>query len=211
MKKITAIIIFILFALGLFAQDSINAVILSMPNKIIDGLEAAQKDLLVSNPEDTAVVTISTNIYPEMKRTSISDNYVRIQTSEVGDVQIKLLPLINDSRIICVVTSVCGQICDSEIAFYTTDWKPIETSTLFPDIKIKSFIKPDADINSDAYKNAISVLDINPVKITLSANDDNLTLEYDIKRYLAESDYVKLESFLIKEPVYLYWDKVSFK
>lgn len=212
MKKLIITSIFILTAICASAQEEINQVILSLPNKIIQGLEQSQKDLLISTgAADTAAVTISTDLFPNMRRIAITDNYVSLQTSDAGNTQIKLLPLVNNSKIICVVKTVCGGICDSNIHFYTTDWKQIEGSDLFPEVNIDWFIKEDADRNSDSFKNAIAALDLTPVKISLSGTDDTATLEYDIKRYLSTDDYKMLEPFLKTEPKVLNWDKVSFK
>lgn len=212
MKKLIITTIFLVTGIYLSAQDSINSVILSMPDDIIYGLQASQKELLVATDlADTAVVTVSTNIYPDIKRLSITDSYVSLQTSDASTTQIKLLPLVNNSKIICVVKTVCGGFCDSKIQFYTTDWKPIDGSDLFPRPVIDWFIKPDADRNSDSFKNAVAVLDLTPIKISLSARHDTADIEYGISRYLSADDYEMLKPYLVQENKVLVWDKISFK
>ena len=212
MRKLIILFAFLLSGLYLSAQDNINSVILSLPNDVVYGLDASQKDLLIATgTSDTAAVTISSNLYSSIRRTAITDSYISLQTSEAGTTQIKLLPLVNNSKIICVVKTVCGDFCDSRIRFYTTDWKPIEGSDLFPRMSIDWFIKDDADRSSDDFKNAIAVLDMNPMKIYLSPDTDIATIEYNIKRYLSEGDYELLRPFLKDEPKTLIWDKVSFK
>jgi hypothetical protein len=212
MRKLIILFTFLLSGLYLSAQDNINSVILSLPNDVVYGLDASQKDLLIAaGTSDTAAVTISSNLYSSIRRTAISDSYISLQTSGAGTTQVKLLPLVNNSKIICVVKTVCGDFCDSLIRFYTTDWKPIDGSDLFPKMTIDWFIKEDADRNSDDYRNAVAVLDMNPMKISLSPNSDIATVEYNIKRYLSEGDYELLEPFLKDEPKVLVWDKVSFK
>jgi len=212
MRKLIIIVALLLTGIYASAQEDINTVILSMPNDIIYGLEASQKDLLVAaDPSDTAIVTVNTKLHPNIKRLAITNSYVSLQTSGAATTQIKLLPLVNNSKIVCVVKTVCGGFCDSDIQFYTTDWKPIDSSDLFPKKDINWFIRPDADRNNDSFKNAMAALDLTPMKISLSGNSDTALVEYNIKSYLSEDDYKLLEPYLIDEPKALNWDKVSFK
>ncbi len=211
MKKIIFTILFtMLVTLSISAQE-IGGVVLSIPENIIFGLETAQKDLLTSNPKDTTRITIDRGTLGVVKRLSISTDFISLQTSEAGTTQIKLLPLINDSKIICVVKTACGKICDSQIEFYTTKWLPISQADLFPKKNKDWFIKVDADRNSQEFKNAYAALDMNPMKMSLSGTDTSITLTYDIKKYLSEDDYKKIQPFLIVEPKVFTWDKISYK
>lgn len=211
MKK-TAIVIFS-FLTGVFsvsAQD-ISSVFVSVPNDIVFGLEDAQKSLLVSDMADTAQIKVESNLYSHIKRLAISPDFISLQTSEVGTTQIRLLPLINDSKIVCVVKTVCGEVCDSQIKFYTTKWVPLPKRDLFPVRDINWFIKADTDRDSQDFKNAFAALDIHPMKVTLFADNDDISIEYDIKKYLSAEDYRKIEPFLTQEPKVFAWDRNSFK
>lgn len=210
MKKI--ILAFSLFTLIVFSSSAqeIGKVFLPMPEDIIFGLEASHKEMLLTNPNDTTEIVVDRGTFGELKRLAMSDDFISIKTSEAGTTQIKLLPLINNSKIICVVKTVCGKACDSQIQFYTTKWLPIEQS-LFPDIDKDIFLKSDIDRNSQEFINAYKALDITPVKMILSPTDNSIKLEYQIKDYLSEEDYKKIQPFLKEEPIMLQWDKTSFK
>lgn len=184
---------------------------MGMPDNIIFGLEAAEKELLVSNPTDTTKLKVDRGTFSELERLAISPDYISLQTSDAGTTQIKLLPLINDSKIICVVKTACGKICDSQVQFYTTKWMPIAQGDLLPKINKDLFIKADADRNSQDFQNAYKSLDMSPFKIDLSANSNSITIGYDIKNYLSEEDYKKIQPYLIGESITLTWDKASYK
>lgn len=213
MKKIVFTIAFIITSVISLPAQEIGSIFLTMPENIIFGLEAAQKDLLVSNPGDTTEIKVDRGTYGEVKRLAMSSDFISLQTSEVGTTQIKLLPLINDSKIVCVVKTVCGKdsLCDSQIQFYTTKWLPINQGDLFPKKDKDWFIKADADRDTQDFKNAYAALDMNPMKITLSPADNSLTLVYEIEKYLSEEDYKKIEPYLIEEPKIFNWDKSSYK
>lgn len=210
MRKIIYTILLFIATTSISSQE-ISSVFLSMPDNIIFGLEAAQKDLLISNPDDTTDLKIDRGTFSELKRLAISADYISLQTSDAGTTQIKLLPLINDSKIICVVKTVCGKICDSQVQFYTTKWLPIVQGELLPKINKDLFIKADSDRNSQDFENAYKYLDMNPFKIELSPTDTSMKITYDIKDYLSEEDYKKIQPFLMEEPISLTWDKTSYK
>ena len=212
MRKAVLIIIFICTSLtGLLAQ-SITEVITAMPGNIIGIMDSAQKDLLVSNPEDTTELIVVLNPYSSLKRQVMSDDYLLVKTSDAGTTQVKLLPLVNDSKIICVVKTVCGNgVCDSQMQFYTTKWMPITGTDLFPAKTKEWFIKADVDRNDQNFKNASTAIDMDPMRITLSPNDLSLTVDFSIKGYLSEEDYKKVEPYLTEGPKVFLWDKISFK
>jgi len=210
MKRTIFILAFLMTLASVSAQE-IGSVFLSMPDNIIFGLEAAQKDMLIANAEDTAQITVEKGEFGRIKRLAISQDYISIQTSEIGTTQIKLLPLINDSKIVCVVKTVCGKACDSQIQFYTTKWIPITQTDLFPGKERNWFINTDADRSSQDFKNAYAALDMDPMKITLSPNDTSLEVTYDVKGYLSEDDYQKIQPFLIEGNKVLKWDRISYK
>lgn len=209
MRKILLIIAFLCSSFYISAQN-IADVFLTMPDNIILGLESTEKEILIANAKDTTEIMISKDIGGSVKRLAVSDDYIALQTSEVGTTQIKLLPLINDSKIVCVVKTVCGSACDSQIRFYTTKWIPIEQN-LFPEKNKDWFIKEDADRNSQDFKNVYEALDINLIKIEMSADNTTIKVFYDIEKYLSEEDLKKVQPFLLKEPKVFEWDKNLYK
>ncbi|NDV77928.1 DUF3256 family protein [Dysgonomonas sp. 511] len=210
MKRIIAIIVLIYSFVSLSAQD-ISEVVTTMPGDIVLGLDAGMKDILLSRPGDTLQVEVEREVPGSVKRLAMTSDFIHLKTSDAGTTQIKLLPLINDSKIICVVKTVCGGVCDSRIAFYTTKWTPIAEGNLFRPVTRDEFVRADADRNSQGFKNAYAALDMDPIKMKLSPDKLSLTIEYDIEGYLPEEDYKEIKPFLKEEPIVLNWDKISFK
>ncbi|MFT4224624.1 DUF3256 family protein [Dysgonomonas sp.] len=209
MKKILFAIIFLPITISISAQD-IKSIILSMPESIVYGLEASEKNLLAAGLGDTAKLTVDRGRLGQITRLASSPDFVSFKTSDAGTVEIKLLPLINDSQIICVIRTVCADACDSQLQFYTTKWVPINQGDLFPKKDKDWFIRSDIDKNSQEFKNAYAALDMNPIKMKLSPKDTSLSVYYDIKKYLSEEDYKKIEPFLLENPKIFYWDKSSY-
>lgn len=210
MKKTILLFSFLISLLTLQAQD-ISPIVIAMPDDLLTGVSLDQRKELIAPADDTTQVSIADVMGNEVKRLGFSSDFISLQTSEAGVLQIKLLPLVNNTQIIGVITTVCGRACDSRIDFYTTDWKPLSTTGMLPKIDKDSFLKPDVDRNSDAFKNAYSALNITFVKLNFSPTDKSVTATYDIKAYLSKPEYEQVAPFLIEEPLVYKWDKFAYK
>lgn len=205
-------LIFILLSfisINLSAQD-VTAIFANVPDDVVYNLSPEDKIVLTSNPTDTAV-QIENSLEGITKRLAISADYIALQTSEAGTVQIKLLPLINDSKIICVINTVCGKACDSQIRFYNTNWVALDKTALFAKKALSWFLKPDNDTTNENYKNALTIVNKLPVKLTLNATDLTVKAEYDAQNHLTKEDYDALKPYLTEQPKTFTWNRTAFQ
>lgn len=210
MKKIIfASLLALAMCMGAKGQD-LRSVLLEMPRNIIYGLTVDMKESLLNDPTDTTKF-VSTAIYEKIERKAIGTDYILLKTSEVGTTEIKLLPLVNGSKIVCLIQSVCDNICDSKISFYTDKWVAIDGTELIPEKEVNWFIKEDADKSSEKYTQAINSLNMTPMKATFSADENAISITFDPKGFMSREDYQLLEPFLTKAPKVLKWDKSKFK
>jgi hypothetical protein len=196
--------------LGIKAQD-MKAVFIAMPDQYIPQLESAwRKDLvdLYRSGKEARLKNIMNGYSQLMKLTS---DYLLLQTTERSVVEMKLLPLVNNTYIICMVTTISAPVSDSRIDFYTTEWKPLAVSDLISPVSADWFIKEDVDKNSDAYKDAMAHLDMDLVNYRL--NPDNQTLEaiYTTPLYLSAEDRTNVTPFLKDIPKVYTWEKFQFR
>lgn len=208
-KFFLGVFLFLTITTNSRGQD-INKVVIDMPEDIIYGLTPDLKESLLADTNDTTKF-VSTAIYPEIKRIAITDNYIALQTSEVGSTQIKLLPLINGSKIICLVQSITGTIADSKISFYTQEWIPIDQEDLFPAKNIEWFIKPEVNKTSEEYTETLEAVTMYPMKLTLASEEDAILVEFNPKSFLPREFESPLKPFFNDEPKVLKWDKTKFK
>lgn len=212
MKKNILLVLFTaIFSVSLSAQEIAPAFIM-IPDSLLFGVDLTAKERLIDRTEsDTTQIKIQSILGGEVVRTGISDTYLNLQTSSVGNLQLKMLPLINNSQIIAVIRTVCAKACDSTVNFYTTDWQPLSGVTLFPALNIDSFIKPDVDRNDEKFRRALAAVDVFPLYITANADTDSFEVSTDIDTYLSKEDFGKLKPYLNTDPQVLNWNKVSFK
>lgn len=211
MKKLLFLFLVFLANLSVHAQsEDISSVFISMPDDFFMGLDTGLRTELIASP-DSANITVETQIGGEIKRVALTNDYIALKTSNIGTLEIKLLPLVNNSNIIAVVNTVCGPACDSNIDFYTTSWASLPQGDLFP-VKDKNwFLSKKADIDNNVLDNISAILDMNPIKLSLSPDNTDIKAEYDIQKYLSSDDYKTISPLLLKDPLVFKWDKLSYK
>jgi hypothetical protein len=202
--------ILLLFCLTTINAQTIQDVILTIPDDVVVGLTTEQKTQLCADPA-TDSVAVENVLNGQIIRLAISNDYVSLQTSDVGTTQIKILPLVNDTKILAVVKTVCSDACDSRIQFYTLDWRLLPEQSLLPIRTFDWFIKQDVDRQSSDFKDAIKAVDMNPILLNFSPTDYSLTADSEIGNYISSEDYAGLEPFLTGKPKVFVWDKISFK
>ena len=204
MKKIVTVL-FIFIVTSAFPQK-IDDVFKTMPNSILPGLSDGNRTMLLV---DTGKTVIPYSL-GEIEKLAYAPDFLKIKTSGIGSTQLKLLPLINDTQIICVIRTVCGKACDSNIRFYSTDWKELEAKTLLSHISAASFFDSSKK-DSENYKFALSLPDIYPVSAEFENGSNALTLKLDLEGYLSDEQLAEVKPFIKSETITLNWNNISFR
>ena len=210
MRKIKLLLWCLCCTMSVWAQN-MKSVFVSMPDSIAPLFTKVNKedciDFLDSGMK--AVVTNRFGKKSEMK--VLSDDYVLVQSTESSTLEMKLLPLNDSIKVVCMVKTVCASACDSEIHFYTSDWNKELAVTDFlvmPDIDM-FFLSSDSAF--DDYDLIRKKVDMHLVKVSLSKDDASLTFIYTTPDYLNKDDREKLLPYLRKEPIVLKWQDGKFR
>ncbi len=185
--------------------QSIDDVFKTMPEEFIPAFTEYNKTMLLV---DTSFSVIP---YPlgKIKKLEYSATSLSVKTSEVATLQIKLLPLVNNTQIISVIKTVCGNVCDSNIRFFTDKWKEIDKNSLLPDIKPNIFFD-SSKLNALDFKVAASHINIYPLSFQFDKESNDLTVKFDFAGFLSSEDLRKIGPFVEKESVVLSWNKSTF-
>jgi len=182
-----------------------------MPDSYLPQLETAwRKDLvdLYNSGKEARLQNMMTG-FSELKK--LTPDYLLLQTTEKSTLEMKLFPLVNNTPIICVVSTVFGPVPDSKVNFYSPDWEPLEVKDLFTPVTSSWFIKEDADKNVDEYLDAMALLDMELIRYQLDPEKHTLTATYTTPEYLNKEDRDKVEPFIKAEAKIYTWDKFHFK
>lgn len=198
------------FMFGLKAQD-MAAVFTAMPDPKIPQLEHAwRKDLIdLYTAGKEAKLKNTMNGYSTLQK--LTPDYLLLETTERSTMEMKLLPLVNKTYVVCVITTVNGPVPDSRVEFFTTEWQPLESEDMFVPVEAGWFLKEEADKTDPAYLDAISRLDMNLIHYTLSPDNEQLTATYTTPLYLSKEEREKVLPFVKAEPKVYMWEKFHFK
>ena len=194
--------------LGGRAQE-LRSLFVAMPDSVLPLLTKTTRmdcvDFLDSNMK--AEVKNRFNNTSELK--VLTKDYLELQLTSQSSVEMKLLPLNDSVKVVCMVHTVCGSVCDSEITFYDTQWKqlPAKNYITLPEVDRFYYL----NTNDESFIVARRAADMNLMKANLSSEASTLTFIYTTPEYLSKEDKEKLELYLRKEPVVYQWEDGKFR
>ncbi len=210
MKRLLYTLLFCIGSLGIYAQE-MDALFVAMPDQYIPQLENAWRKDLVDLYRSGKQARLQNTMNGYSSLDTLTSDFLRLQVTDRSQVEMKLLPLVNNSQVLCVVTTVSGPVPDSRINFYTTAWEPLDVADFYKPVEAEWFFNEDSDRESLSFIDATSRLDIDLRKYTLSPENLTLTEEYTTPLYLGKTDRKRVEAYLKKSPKIYTWEKVRFK
>ena len=190
----------------LSSGQTINELFKSMPSEYLPAFSEANKTMLL--------VDSSLSVIPyalgEIERLEYTDTFLSLKTSEVGTMQIKILPLVNNTQIVALIKTVCSSnVCDSDIQFFTNEWEEIQKNNILPTIPPSIFFD-ETKTDTPGFKWSVSQIDIYPLQLQFKDGGNNLQATFNIKKHLSQQDAMKIEPYLAKETIDLTWNKSTF-
>ena len=210
MRIVILIVVSFLGGISVSAQN-MKSVFIAMPDSITPLLTKVNKEDCVDFLDSNMKAEVKNRFDGTAEMKVLTEDYTLMQTSETGTLEMKLLPVNDSTKVICMVKTVCASACDSDIRFYASDWSK--------DLDVTSFLqRPSADVfflpNDTLSEEEILIrkkADINLMKASLSKDDVSLSFQYTTPDYLNQEDKEKLVLHLRKEPVTLQWKDGKFR
>ena len=210
MKKSILLMLLSCLALSMAAQD-MKSVFISMPDSITPLLTKVNKEDCVDFLDSNMKAEVSTRFGGTAEMKVLTDDYALIQTTPTSSLEMKLFPVNDSVKVVCMVRTVCASACDSRIRFYASDWsKQLRTEDFLQVPSGESFFLPVDSLTDEALvirKKA----DMHLLKASLSKDDASLTFIYTTPEYLNKEDREKLLPHLRQEPVILKWENGKFR
>lgn len=210
MKKTLFIIGMLMCAVSLHAQD-MKTLFVAMPDSVVPLLTKVNRedfiDFLASNMK--AEVKNRFGKPSELKK--LNDDYLLLQTTERSAMEMKLLPVNDSVKVICVVNTVCAPVCDSEIRFYNTQWQELAQRDFIQLPSADAFYLPVDTLADKAFPAMREKADMELVKAALAEDKPVITFVYFTPDYLAKGEREKLAPYIKKEPVVYEWKEGKFR
>lgn len=210
MKQIVLLLLLAAGALPLKAQD-MAAVFVAMPDEYIPSLEDAWRKDLVGLYRSNGKASLKNNMDGYSTLEKLTENYLLLQSTERTTIEMKLLPLVNNTFVICQIMTVRGPVADSRVSFFSPTWEPLNAGDMLVPAAADWFIREDADTSSAAYVESTSRLDMDLFQFRLSPDDYTLTQTYTTPEYLDKETRKKLKPFLKDSSKVFTWKKSGFE
>ena len=210
MKKILFVIGVLLCCTGIKAQD-MKSLFVALPDSLSPLLTKVNRadfgDFLASGMK----AEVKNRFGNTSEMLKLTDNYLKLKVSEVSTVEMKLLPLTDSVKVICVVHTFKGPASDSRISFYDTSWKQLSADKFLTLPVENAFYKtPASEAQADSLQNLRVRADMFLFKANLSEMDTTLSFTYTTPDYLDKETAEEIKPYLVAEPLKYIWREGRF-
>lgn len=205
MRNVLFLSLLILFSFNTYGQ-SIGKVFESMPNSLSYPLSQVNRLDMMDLYQSGVTAEITDMLNSKCTLENYSENYLQWKSGN-NRFELILLSMVNDSKMICLVRTICGPVCESEITFYSTSWKKISSDNLLTPAKVIDFVKESPDDYSDLTK----VLDISIMEYHWDPEKKSLIQQFNTPNYIAAEEKEKILPYLKSDPVELKWTGIRFE
>ena len=210
MRRRLLIIVSIFCALSATAQN-MKSVFVSMPDSIAPLLTQTNKEDCIDFLDSKMKAEVTNRLGGKSEMTLLAEDYVFVQMTPNSTLEMKLLPVNDSTKVVCMVKTVCASACNSDIKFYASDWsKKLEDGDFSLKPSADAFFLPNDTLPEEGVlirKKA----DMHLMKASLSKDDASLSFIYTTPDYLNKEDREKLLPYLRKEPIVFRWQDGKFR
>lgn len=179
-----------------------------MPSDLLPTVTVDSRKDLVDFYNNGKVAVMPSLLGGEVVLKALSQDYLLLQTSDRSDVQLKMLPVNDTSRIIVVVRTVAAPLRDSRVLFYSTQWKPL-ASLAFPTFSPMDFIDTQKAAALGLTDRLQEVCARHFVSCVFQPHSLNVVVHSSIRQDIRPEIRNVFEPVL-KDSVVLFWDKGFF-
>ena len=210
MRRRLLIFISIFCVVSAFAQDMKSGFV-ALPDSVIPLLTQVNREDFLDFLDSSMKAEVQNRFGNVAEMKVLTDDYTLVQTSEVGTLELKLLPVNDSTKVVCMVRTVCASACDSDVRFYSSDWKEeLEADIFLQKPSVNAFFLPNGTISEEGALSCKKA-DMHLMKASLSKDDTSLTFIYTTSDYLNKEDKEKLLPCLRKDPIVLRWQDGKFR
>lgn len=164
--------------------QTMKEVFLAMPNSVLPLLSKDNRadfiDFLASKMKARVKNAYNENSYMD----TLTTDYTHIRLTAVSDVTLKLLPLTDSTKVICMVHTYHSDAGDSKISFFDTKWHSLDSNNFLTVPEVNDFLISG---NEDTLQLAKSKLDVPMIVASFSPASSDLKFVYDTA-YLSQED-----------------------
>ena len=185
------------------AQEA-KKLFVDMPDSISPLLTKVNREDCIDFLESHMRARVTNRFGKTSEMTELGEDYIRMQLTSQSTWQMKVLSVNDSTRLICTVSTVCAPACDSDVRFYTTDWKPLPEERFIELPAMDDFITPPDSLKDDLYdyNRARLAADMTLLKADLDVKEPTLTFTLTTPDYMEKETAEMLQPYLRRNLVY---------
>lgn len=205
MKRIYLLLGVFALCLGAYAQD-LKSLFVAMPDSLSPLLTEVNRADFGDFLDSKMKAEVKNRFGKSSEMTRLTSDYLFLKLTGASTVEMKLLPLNDSVKIVCVVSTYMGPVPDSKVTFYDTDWKMLPANDFLTIPGEDRFYRaPVSDIEADSLKNLRLRADMYLLKAELSADDNTLSFIYTTPEYMDKQSAAELRKYLWGKPLKYQW------
>jgi hypothetical protein len=186
----------------------------AMPDSILPLLSANNRADCTDFMESKMKAEVVNKFKEKSLMTDMTADYIALNLSESSTWQMKVLPMTDGSKIVCVINTTMGPTADSDIDFYTDKWMLLDRKDFIKLPAIDDFFKaPTTTDENDStyikYRQIRPQADMLLMKAILGKTDNTLTFTFTTPDYLSKEAAKDIKPF-VRETIKYTWDNHSF-
>jgi len=192
------------------AQD-MAAFFTAIPDQYLPQLEDAWRKDLVGLYQSGEPAVLENTMTGHSTLQKLTSDYLLLQVTERSTMEIRFLPLINNTFIACMITTVFAPVADSRVEFFTMEWQALPASEIWTPVNVDFFVKEDTDRNDENFQEALSYLDMDLIHYHLDPDQLIMEAKYTTPEYLSSEERAKVRSLLKDTPKVYRWKAGRFE
>lgn len=187
------------------------AYFVAIPDQYLPQLEDAWRKDLVELYQSGKPAVLDNAMDGRSTLQKLTSDYLLLQTTERSAMEIRLLPLINNTFIACMIRTVFAPAADSRVEFFTMDWQPLPATEIWSPAGMEGFFKEGIDRDEDTYREARSFLDMELIHYQLDPDQLVIKATCTTPEYLSPEERKKVKPFLKDSPKVYTWKTGRFE
>lgn len=199
-----------LSSFALQAQDA-GTLFGRIPNAMLPLLSPVNRADFIDFLDSKMKAGVKNKFGGESEMTELTDSYIRIKLTGRSTWEMKALPVNDSTKVICVVSTVCGPVCDSSVGFYTTRWEKIPTPDYLTVPVMDDYFQPADSANPSRYTRYRHKMDMLLATAALSGENNTLTFTLTTPQYAGHPTDGENETDYLRNPLVYVWENNKFR
>lgn len=210
-RKLSVLLFVVFIGLGCLQAQEAKTYFKNMPDSICPLLSAVNRADFIDFLESKMKAEVTNSFGGKSEMTTLSPDYIHVRMTSQSSWQMKLLPVSDSTKVICVVATVCAPACDSHVKFYTMDWKELNALSYLPTLPVLDDFIAEVSDTADVYEyqDARRQADMLLMNAELSEKEATLAFTFTTTNYMGKEAAEKLKPFVCRPIVYI-WNQGKF-